>query len=202
MKFSFLDEIQSQLSVLNGKENPLRPADFLIKTENQNALLVNQIGDEADLAICLSAQLLEKFQNQNFPKDFELSDFPDLSIVVEELSHFNFFCDNALRNQEVSALELEVQGEVDKFGFALECLHAQNEKQLADEVFEVLFREARVGSWVKPEEKERYFQAHDIARGFCRKVLDQTKDLQEQRKLFRGFFSAPLSKKLNWRLGA
>lgn len=192
-----IEEIQKQLELLYGKSNPLKPADFIIQTRDKNALVVSQNGDEADLAICLSEQLLRRFQNQTFPQDFDLSCFPDLSVIVEELSHFNFFCENAFKNQEVSPLELEVQGEVDKFGFALECLYARNEMFLADKIFESLFDNFKLGHWVSPDERERYQQAHEVARAFCRKVLDRAKSMSDKRELFRSFYEASFERKIS-----
>jgi hypothetical protein len=197
---NFLNQIQAELKKLNGSHHDFRVIDFLVPTENQNALIVNQEGENVDLAICLSASLLKKFQEKTYPTDFKIENFADLSVIVEELSHFNLFCENALRNQEVSALELELQAEVDKFGFALECIHAQQEKILEDVVFEVLFDELKLGAWVKEEDRGRYIQAHETARAFCRKIMKKDNDMSSRRDLFRKFFHLPLNKKIDFSL--
>lgn len=194
---NFLKEIQFQLQKLNDSRHEFQVTDFLLPTNKQNALLINQEGENLDIAICLSSSLLDKFQTKKYPVDFNVESFSELSVIIEELSHFNLFCENAMRNQETSALELELQGEVDKFGFALECLHAQQEQALADVVFEVLFDELKLGDWVKAQDRGRYIQAHETARAFCRKVMKNSEDMQKRRKLFKTFFHSPFTKKIN-----
>ncbi|MGA0163485.1 MAG: hypothetical protein ACO3LE_04440 [Bdellovibrionota bacterium] len=194
---NFLKEIQLQLQRLNDSRHEFQVMDFLLPTENQNALLINQEGENLDIAICLSSVLLDKFQSKKYPIDFNVESFSELSVIIEELSHFNLFCENAMRNQETSALELELQGEVDKFGFALECLHAQQEQALEDVVFGVLFDELKLGDWVKEQDRGRYIQAHETARAFCRKVMKNTEDMKKRRELFKTFFHSSFTKKIN-----
>lgn len=192
-----LFQIQDALKELNRFEHPWPIDAFVLPTEHQNSLIVREESDEAELAICLDRNIIDRMKRKNFPVDFNLQDLPDLATVIEELSHFNTYCSRAARDIKVSALELEVQGEVDKFAVALESLTQENDRALESAIFETLFSECRVGSWVPLGEKERYQQAHTIARNFCRRVLDRVDTRHERRQVFREFFHSDASNKLS-----
>lgn len=186
----FIESSNQVLRKVTGTQHPYCPLDFIIPTNEQNALLVNEINGEANLAICLEKDRLEALRNTRLPDDFHLDQFADLSVVVEELSHFNFYCEQALRNKKLSALDMEVQAEVDKFAFALECLNQQNQQELKERLFEVLFSDIKIGTWVSVEEEGRYQKAHDLARRFCRQLLARSEPLPELLPLLHDFFQS------------
>ncbi|MBN8554273.1 MAG: hypothetical protein J0L93_02415 [Deltaproteobacteria bacterium] len=191
----FVTQIQSGLETLNGISNPHAAEDFIIASEKRNALLISEIDREADVAICLQKEILQKFSETKLPTDFNLEVFPELSIVIEELSHFNTYCIKATQDESVSALELEVQAEVDKFGLALGWLEQRNEFELREKVYDLLFKEVQIGSWVKDSELARYAEAHLIAKNFCKQILQSGSTVGVQEK-FQKFFALPLSDKL------
>jgi hypothetical protein len=131
------------------------------------------------------------------PQDFDLSEINDLSVVIEELSHFNMYCLRALEKRPVSALELEVQAEIDKFGIFLEWLHQKNEEHLRESVFNQLFGNFKLGSWIPRNEKYRYQEAHQIAKNFCKGVLRNKLSHDEFKAQCRSFFFQPASSKLS-----
>lgn len=194
MKQSSIEQIHESLKRLNGIEHSFSPEDFLIPTEAQNALLISQSSSDADLAICLENRILKVLQEKQFPRDFDLSLLPDLSVAVEELSHFNFFCVHASHERSLSLLEMEVQGEVDKFAFALDCLEQQNALNFKHALFEQCFESFQLGPWVAADEVERYRQAHQIARAFCRRLL---KSFEHREQLLKEFFRLPTQDKLS-----
>jgi len=194
--FSFVTRIQKQIEGINGQENPHSSENFVMPTTHQNALVVNQTQDGSDVAICLQKEILEEFSGRVYPQDFQMLELPRLSVLVEEVSHFNYFCEMSRVKREISPLDLEIQAEVDKFSFALSCLHQQQEEALADSVFDVIFDQLRMGEWVSSEDEETYRDAHQIARGFCRRVLREHENFHEQLELFRQFFSlSPVEKR-------
>ncbi|TVQ79437.1 MAG: hypothetical protein EA369_04710 [Bradymonadales bacterium] len=198
VKLRALKSIQRQIETVNGQENPYDSRDFVMATESQNALLVNQTEGVADLAICLQAKLLEEFGERHYPSDFRLEDFPSLSVLVEELSHFNYFVEKTRLNQQIRPLDLEIQSEVDKFSFALSCLQGSGQ-EFQDEIFELLFDQIRLGDWVDEQERARYHDAHQIARSFCRAVLNESSCFDDQRSLFQAFFSLTPQEKRRWK---
>ena len=195
--WNLLKQIQAHWEELNGFQNEHFCQDYVQESTERNALLVKEVGGEAELLLCIKKDLLDRLSSAELPKDFHLNLLPDLSVVVEELSHFNTFCDRAIKDQEISQLELEVQGEVDKFGVALQWLDQRNEAHLQDEIFRILFDDLRLGGWVSEAEKARYEEAHHIARNFCRQVMDQDLSPKERQKEFRDFFIRPTAEKIS-----
>lgn len=187
-----LNEIESAIRRINNSRHDFLSEDFLILTDNQNALLVSEQDQDVDIAICLQRSLLEKLDALELPLDFHIDHLSDLSVVVEELSHFQYFCENASRNRVLSPLELEIQAEVDKFSYSLDCLERQNQKELEAAVFHRLFDEFQVGAWVKEEEIPVYEHAHHVARAFCRKLLHLKDD---RPSLMQSFYQADLNEK-------
>jgi hypothetical protein len=192
----FVHQIQKSLETLNGFSNPHSVEDFIIASDKKNALIVHEQNEEADIAVCLQKKILDKLSQTKLPRDFQLELFPDLSIVIEELSHFNTYCLKAMHLQEVSELELEVQAEVDKFGLALGWLEQRNEQELREKVYDILFKEIHLGDWVENAEADRYQEAHLIAKNFCRKILEADLSAGAAQEKFQEFFLLPRSEKL------
>ncbi len=189
-------QVDQRIKHQNGIQHPWSAADFVIPTENENSLLISEREGEADLAICLRKDLLKSLELRKFPEDFSFSILPDLSILVEELSHFNFYCVHAHHGRKISGLEMEVQAEVDKFAFALDCLREQNALDLRHQLFETLFGELRLGEWVAEQDRARYEEAHRIARAFCRRLLRAHEHHQE---LLKDFFKQSPEERLSSR---
>jgi hypothetical protein len=187
------------LELINGHENPFASQDFVMPTTQKNALVVNQAGEFSDVAICLQESLLTRFAHKDYPKDFSFEELPSLSILIEELSHFNYFCEKSRLGQVISPLDLEIQAEVDKFSFALSCLNQTNRESEKDRVFDRIFEETQWGEWVSEVDLEIYQDAHQIAKNFCRSILRQCGSFDEGQKEFQKFFSLEpaLKRKLN-----
>jgi len=171
--------------------------DFVRSTVGENQILIKEGCDEAEVAILINRDLLNRIRYSTFPRDFTITRLPDLSIVIEEISHFNTYCHKAKIEETVSGLELEVQGEVDKFALSLEYLNERNEENLKHEAFEALFGSYKVAPWVPKEEVRRYEEAHAIARNFCRRLLQGNLKLEERRQEFRDFFNLSTAEKLS-----
>ncbi len=193
--FDLLHQIQSRLQIVNGFENEHLVTDFLSPSKAQNSLLVKEGSEGAEILVCLDEAILKKYESIRLPHEFEFRHLPDLSIVIEELSHFNTYCRNAAEDQPLSQLELEVQGEVDKFAVALEWLSEKNEEEFKHKLFDVLFDDCQLGNWVRPDQVSRYRDAHQIAKNFCRKILREDFSSEQRRKSFKDFFETPLSQK-------
>jgi len=189
-----LSQVSSRLKKINGIEHSWQVEDFVMPTESENTLLISERGEDADLAVCLQRDLLEELRGLSLPHDFSLQVFPRVSLLVEEISHFHFYCVNASQQRKISALEMEVQAEVDKFAFAVDCLEELNQKNFEDQIFGLLFDELHLGSWVKEDEKARYQEAHRIARAFCRKLLRSSGD---RAAMIQEYYRLPSEERLN-----
>jgi len=146
--------------------------------------------------VCIDETILDRNAHLRLPYDFDMASLPDLAVVIEELSHFNTFCSAALINRPLSPLDLEIQGEVDKFAVVLDWLHERNEESLKDQIYDLMFGKLNVGTWVHSKDRQLYEEAHQISKNFIRKVLGQSKCHQDSRLLFREFFAKSPSEKL------
>ena len=175
--------------------------DFVVPSKQKNAFVVKEAGEgleqEAEVLVCLQEEVLARLANKKFPEDFSLELLPDLSVVIEELSHFNTFCQKAVLDRGISSLELEVQAEVDKFGIALDWLEKRNEAHLRDQVFDTLLGECVLGDWVEPQHESRYRDAHEIARNFCRRVLEKNLQGADLHQELQKFFNLSKDHKLS-----
>jgi len=196
--FDFLLQIQTQLQELNDCRHDLLVTDFLVPSKGQNSMIVKEGGDGAEVLVCLEERILKKFQNAQMPRDFRWDHLPDLSVVVEELSHFNTFCHKVSGDLSISQIELEVQAEVDKFALALEWLEMRNEFEFVHHVFDTLFEKCELGAWVQTdEERQRYHEAHELARSFCRRILAEKGSREERQRAFKEFYGLNHEQKLS-----
>lgn len=188
----FLRQIQVELEQLNGIENPHDVRDFVRLNESENALVVREEGDDAEVAVLLHDALVQSYEGASFPNDFEFSQLADLSIIIEELSHFCLYCAKATNDRSLSPIEMEVQAEVDKFALALRWLEAENEEALKHRIYEQIFENYHFREELSDRARLRYQEAHLIAKNFCRQFVRNGWGAQD----FRDFFSRPRSEKL------
>ena len=87
--------------------------------------------------------------------------------LTEEVSHFVYLLFCARSERSVTQLELELQGEVDKYLTAVFLLSQQNEGAVSARLRELLFRHYRLEPRVSAEQAERYRAASDLAYRYC-----------------------------------
>lgn len=71
-------------------------------------------GDELHLGLYLCRDIVEQIESQNPLQELTLDNLDAFCVLVEELSHFHLLANRASLSQQVSRLELEWQGEIDK----------------------------------------------------------------------------------------
>ena len=158
-------------------------------------LLVRQKDDELELAIQLPAPVLDALGAPGVVGN-PASALGALSVAVEEVSHFRYLVERATRDRGVSALELEIQGEIDRFAVLYFWM-------LRDRRFDAgLFREleARCFGEFRPSralsavEDSRYREAHAFAARFVA-GLRELADVRHVLERLRAFYRSPLSDK-------
>jgi len=116
------------------------------------------------------------------------------AVAAEEVSHFRYLVFHAEKDRAVSQLELEFQGEIDKFllFFFLKTSEASDSQEAFDQLFSGLFEQFKLVEGLTPEQTERYWEANQLAREFIQKHRPQfcspqaiTILLQELRALYR-----------------
>ena len=126
----------------------------------REALLIGQAEDALELALVLDDALADA--RGPLPLD-------GFCAIAEGVSHLLYVALAAQRNNGISAFELELQAEIDKF--ALLVLHGRIP---LDRALERLFWGWELDPDVRdPEERDRYTAASRMAHDFCRGVLKQ-----------------------------
>ena len=78
-------------------------------------LLIAEADGEADVALYLERELLERLTQRDPLTRLDADNLADFWAALEGVSHFTYYAWNAVRDKSVSLFELELQAEVDKF---------------------------------------------------------------------------------------
>lgn len=114
----FLHKIQLFLEEGYGAHTGIDVRHF-VKAQNalkgSGKLLIEQEAETADLniALLLDRDILAAWESWNSPARAQLSAL-DISVPMEEVSHFVYLSWNHTRGRNVTSLEMEIQSEVDR----------------------------------------------------------------------------------------
>ena len=109
------------------------------------------------------------------------------TVAAEEISHFHYLLYHASRTRQVSQLELELQGDIDKFllTYFANFWKMESSEEIFDALFELLFYRFRLAENLGPEERSRYLEANNLARRFIRKCATSLSDSEQRERIFR-----------------
>jgi hypothetical protein len=130
--------------------------------------LLTQEGEDVSLGVVLEDSVRERLAAADPRVHLDDSNLDPFCVAAEEVSHFVylFFCAEAAR--QVTQLELELQGEVDKYLSAVFLISLQNEGAVSPMLRELMFRRYRLADHVTDEEgRQRYHRASDLAYRYC-----------------------------------
>lgn len=199
-----LAELQQQLSDIYqvGRDYDVRDyvitdptlARFLgreaLLTNTDETLLVSQDDEGLALSLFLDAGMLGRLEAAR-PLDRLRADvLDDLWKVLEGISHFNCVVWKASQERCVSLLELELQGEIDKFVTTMLLALGQEAHDLLNSMHGWLFENVRYHEELDAEQRHRYRSANDYAARFChrlrrRLLADDRSALVELRQFYR-----------------
>ncbi|MFQ5791551.1 MAG: hypothetical protein ACE5JI_13855, partial [Acidobacteriota bacterium] len=112
---------------------------------------------------------------------------------------FAYLLWNASREKSVTQLELELQGEVDKFITLALLLARQNRGLVPSHLLDHLFSDYELREGLDPSRRERYRAANSLARSYCstlvRRFLSRA-SLPELLTDLRHFYRLSLSGKV------
>jgi len=94
-------------------------------------------------------------------------DLGALAQAAEGVSHFVYLATRAAGGRPVSLLELEVQGEVDKFALLLAPWRGDRVRR-SRALRRRLFEEVRYHAWLAADELDRYREANRLGAGYAR----------------------------------
>ena len=172
---ALLVDVQRRLEALYALERQAPVTEFLIPVEHArdypgggSRTLLTQRGEDVSLGVVLEDSVRTRLAAADPRVHLDRENLDPFCVAAEEVSHFVylFFCASAAR--QVTQLELELQGEVDKYLSSVFLLCLQNEGAVSPLLRELLFRQYHLAAHVTDEEgRARYHRASHLAYRYC-----------------------------------
>jgi hypothetical protein len=169
-----LVEVQRRLEALYALEPQAPVTDFLLEEEEAAGLpgggsrtLVTHDGDDISLGVVLEAAVGAHLARRDPRVQLDDSNLGPFCTLAEEVSHFVYLAFCARSERSVTQLELELQGEVDKYLTAAFLLSQQNEGAVSTRLRDLLFRHYHLEPGLTSEQAERYRAASALAYRYC-----------------------------------
>ena len=199
-----LDALQQQLHDVYHLDQSYDVRDFLITDpvlakalgqgtvlgDSEEPLLMLQEGEDLSLSLFLDQELLERLESGNPLGDLRAETLDDLWKVVEGVSHFSCVAWKAVQDRTVTLLELELQGEIDKYVTAAFLALQQADHSLLGKLHSWLFDDIRFHDELDEEQRDRYRSANEYAARFCyglgqQLIEDDASALTRLRRFYR-----------------
>lgn len=166
---------------------------------NDETLLVAEDDDGVAMSLFLDQDMLERLEYDNPLTRLHLDHLDDFWKVLEGVSHFNCMAWKAHRDRSVSLLELELQGEIDKFVGSLLLADGQANHAMLDAMHALLFEAASLRDDLEADERDRYAAASRYASRYCHRIQREWREtgtlpLDELREFFRLQFADKISR--------
>lgn len=198
-----LRALQGGLETMYRVETELDVCDFLVGGEERDAigverapreqLLIKHDAEGLQLGLFVDERTLENLAMRDPRRRLDGHNLQDFLYAVEGVSHFVYLVHRARQERPVSAVELELQAEVDKYLVLRLCLAVPGRV-----LVERLFDHFRLHERLSPGERERYRVANQVgrryARWFDRQVAlgNVARALDDARALYRKPFASKL----------
>ena len=204
-----LRKLEAMLHELYALEVGYAVSDFLITDpalmrafdaggrEVDEKLLIAEADGEADVALYLERELLERLDRNDPLTKLDGDNLADFWSALEGVSHFTYYAWNAARDKGVSLFELELQAEVDKFVTTGMLLREQTGRE-PNGLHGWLFDSATLVAELDEQERERYRRANRYAAKYCRRLSNAPSNPEDsalQREL-RHFYRLSQASKL------
>lgn len=176
--------IDRALKRLYRLESPLRAEDFLLSQPLEAATIAHAglkgalyiRASNADLSVGIF--LSEEIRNRltTFPQGvatswpFELLEA--YLVATEEISHFHYLIHHTGLGRQVSPLEMEIQGEIDKFLVAFFTNAHSKSREQFEKLFSKLFQRFTLAEALNETQRNRYQEANRLAMRFLRRQAD------------------------------
>jgi hypothetical protein len=209
---SILRALQCELEALHAVDTQLDVDAYSIDDEVRKSIpqaidgLVEQLfvrdeGDALEIALYVAPHVLARLHKDDPRQHLHPGNFEAFCIALEGVSHFVFLAWRADLGRPVTALELELQAEVDKFVVSwLWVLSGRAHPAItADSLLAQLFDGYALHDDVPLEQHERYAVASRAAHNICRRLVQQAGDKPQVRTIMQAarlYFRRGLSEKL------
>jgi hypothetical protein len=159
-------------------------------TNTDETLLVSQDDNGLAVSLFLDGDMLERLESANPLDCLRTECLDDLWKVLEGISHFNCVVWKAAQDRTVTLLELELQGEIDKYVSTMLLALGQADAELLNGLHGWLFDKVSFNDELDDEQLDRYRSANDYAARFChrlrqRLIDDDLRAFSELRQFYR-----------------
>jgi hypothetical protein len=205
-----LRALQGGIESMYRVETDLDVCDFLVGGEERDALKVERAPKEQllirtddeglRLGLFVDERTLENLAMRDPRRRLDAANLQDFLYAVEGVSHFVYLVHRAQQERPVSAVELELQAEVDKYLVALLVTWNQAGEPPAD-LRERLFSNIRFAGDLSREERERYELANSAANGYAASLEERfvrTHAVDDMLGEVRQFYRKGLAQKLEY----
>lgn len=205
-----LRALQGGLESMYRVETELDVCDFLVGGEQRDALqverapreqlLIRRDDEGLQLGLFVDERTLENLAMRDPRRRLDAQNLQDFLLAVEGVSHFVYLVHRARQERPVSAVELELQAEVDKYLVSLLVSWNQNGEPPAD-LRERLFANIRFAGDLSREERERYELANSAADEYASSLEQRfvrTRAVDDMLGEVRRFYRKGLAEKLEY----
>lgn len=202
-----LRALQGGLESMYRVETELDVCDFLVGGDRngweverapREQLLIKQGDGEMQLGLFVDERSLENLTLNDPARRLDDQNLQDFLYAVEGVSHFVYLVHRAQQERPVSAVELELQAEVDKYLVAL-LVHWNQRGEPPDDLRQRLFKQITFAGDLSREERERYELANNAAGSYAASLEQRflkVRAVEEMLAEARRFYRKGLAEKL------
>lgn len=176
-----IELLQNRLSAIYGLDREYDIRDFLITDpvlaqalgqgqmlhNTEETLLISHDDEELSVSLFLDREMLQRLESCQPLEKLRANMLDDLWKVIEGVSHFSCVAWKAASDRTLSLLELELQGEIDKFVTTMLIAMQQMDKRLLRNIHGWLFDNVSFKVELSDEQADRYRDANDYAARYC-----------------------------------
>jgi hypothetical protein len=129
--------------------------------------LVAQQGDEVSVGVVLDDSVGAGLARTDPRERLDGSNLGSFTTLTEEVSHFLYVLSRARRDRPMTQLELELQGEIDKYLVVLFFRGLEDEGALSERLRQLLFERYELTAGLSAETSARYHEASRLANRYC-----------------------------------
>jgi hypothetical protein len=200
-----LRALQGGLETMYRVETDLDVCDFLVGSDPgwevrtaREQLFIKMGEDEMQLGLFVDERSLQNLTLNDPGRRLDDGNLQDFLYAVEGVSHFVYLVHRARAERPVSAVELELQAEVDKYLVALLVSWNQNGGP-PEALRERLFGRIRFAGDLSREERERYELANSAASSYAASLEERflpNRAVEDMLAEARRFYRKGLAQKL------
>ena len=203
-----LRALQGGIESMYRVETDLDVCDFLVGEDDRlmmdvermprEQLFIKEAAGEIELGLFVDERTLENLELRDPRRRLDEHNLNDFLLAVEGVSHFVYLVHRARAERQVSAVELELQAEVDKYLCAL-LVGWQQTGEPPSELRKRLFQQVQFAGDLSQEERERYQLANAAADEYAASLESRfvaTRAVDELLSEVRHFYRKGLAEKL------